>query len=115
MSDLPAGAGGSFTGVVDAAGRGLVTIVVDVRPWPRIQEGDVVRVEWRHATAGYMPTIADVPGHECDWRWYGRRPDGLWDVMCVAYGHDRNSAIRAAPKMPDMRKDLPKYNGELDV
>jgi hypothetical protein len=39
---------GEFTGVVDAASNGLVTIVVDVNCLPRIKEGDAVAVVFQH-------------------------------------------------------------------
>jgi alanine racemase len=35
---------GQFTGTVDAAGGGMVTIVVDVNQAPRVSEGDRVQV-----------------------------------------------------------------------
>ena len=95
---------GSFDGTVDAAGGGIVTIVVAVNQLPRVQEGDEVRVTWRRPE----------PKHEHDWRFYARRPDGLADIICVAYGCDPNEAMRVAPMIVSNLL-LPKYEGQFDV
>lgn len=97
---------GSFDGTVDAAGGGLVTIVVKVNQLPRVREGDIVRVTWRRPEA--------EPEHEHDWRFYARRPDGLADIICVAEGCGPNEMMRVAPMIVSNRL-LPKYEGQFDA
>jgi hypothetical protein len=56
----------------------------------------------------------NAPGHRCDWRMHGRYMHNIV-VICVAPGHNLNTRMRVAPMLPDENKDLPKYDGNLDV
>lgn len=87
-----------------------------------VEKGILNKVDLRAlgiATEKEEPFVAyfvvdDRPQHVCDWRFYGRRPDGLADVVCVALGHDVNTRMRVAPKIVD-NDHLPKYEGQYDV
>lgn len=97
----------SVRGRVDASSgstRGeIVTIELTEAASHALEEGDEVIVTARRKLE-----------HECDWRFYGRRADGLSDVICVAERHDPNNRMRVAPLMGRL-EDLPKYDGQLDV
>lgn len=100
----------SIKGTVRDAGGGIVPIVVDRDTMQYPGVGD-------DAICTFIP---QPPDHVCKEVWYGRRPDGMWEVKCMAEGHPSGppmgnpNRIRVLPLYIAEDK-LPRYHGEGDM